>query len=494
MLIEAGKERTSEELGDEIAAFAAHMSAAMCRWLALVAEFDVREAWGELGFISCAHWVSWRCGVAPVTAREYVRIAARLREMPLTEAAFARGELSYSKVRALARVDGVVQEAELVAMAREASAAQLERIVASFRGVTRADADRSYSLRTLDTYTDDDGSLVIRGRLPAEMGAILSAALTRAEAELDRRLLAHAADGQRPPGSEAVDGETAVRRDSPGDPAGAGCSARRADALAWLAQVALRTSPDEGASQVTSGGVEVIVEVSAEALTGPDDGELHDGARHAEVQGGPPLAVATIRRLCCDAGLVPLVSDAGGAPLNVGRRTRAIPPSIRRAMVARDRCCRFPGCDRTRWLQAHHIEHWARGGETRLGNLVLLCHHHHQLVHEGGFTLTTDDREGGGYEVRTPHGHRLEQVPGHPVVSHDMSPVSASGARWTVAADAASASDAARDTGGRAEDTEPSSPGPMSLFPGSAGAPWDLGYAVDALLDWTSPTILAGCP
>src|SRR3989442_1033352 len=96
---------TIDELGEEIATLAAHVHAAMCRWLCLVAEFDGREGWAAWGCRSCAEWISWRCSIAPGAAREHVRVARRLADLPLVRAAFARGELSYSKVRALTRVE-----------------------------------------------------------------------------------------------------------------------------------------------------------------------------------------------------------------------------------------------------------------------------------------------------------------------------------------------------------------------------------------------------
>ncbi len=113
-----------------------------------------------------------------------------------------------------------------------------------------------------------------------------------------------------------------------------------------------------------------------------------DPSRRCEIDGsGSSLAVETARRLGCDASLVGIVDGARGEPLDVGRKTRAIPPPLRRALSARDGGCRFPGCGRTRFTEGHHVIHWADGGETTLDNLVTLCRHHHRLVHEGGFGL-----------------------------------------------------------------------------------------------------------
>ena len=118
------------------------------------------------------------------------------------------------------------------------------------------------------------------------------------------------------------------------------------------------------------------------------------------------VSAETCRRLGCDCSLVHVTEDADGEPLNVGRKTRAIPPAMMRALRLRDHGCRFPGCSCTRWVDGHHIHHWADGGETRLSNLVLLCRFHHRLIHEGGFSLVrTDD---GVLVFRRPDGSRLE--------------------------------------------------------------------------------------
>ena len=125
---------------------------------------------------------------------------------------------------------------------------------------------------------------------------------------------------------------------------------------------------------------EIVVHVEAEVLA---DGR----AGRCEIEHRTAIAAETARRLCCDAGIVPVVDGANGEPLSVGRRTRSIPPAVRRALSSRDRGCRFPGCAATHRLHGHHVKHWANGGETSLDNLILLCPTHHRLVHEGGFDV-----------------------------------------------------------------------------------------------------------
>jgi hypothetical protein len=152
-------------------------------------------------------------------------------------------------------------------------------------------------------------------------------------------------------------------------------SARRADALVRMAESALKGG---GRDARSAEHYQVVIHVDAESLSA-------GAAGRAEVEGGPPLAVETIRRLGCDASVVGVIEEGQGHPLSVGRRTRSIPPSIRRALRSRDESgCQFPGCTYDKYLDAHHIEHWAEGGKTELSNLVTLCRWHHRLVHEGG--------------------------------------------------------------------------------------------------------------
>src|SRR5436189_4557204 len=170
-----------DRLGDEIALLAAHIQAATSRWLEMVAEFDEREGCAAWGCHSCAQWLAWRCSIAPGAAREHVRVARALAGLPLVRAAFARGELSYSKVRALTRITTAANEPELVRMALEATAAQLDRIVGAYRGVLRIDDEREVDYRRHLAYRwEEDGSLSLSGRLAAADGALFLRALEAA--------------------------------------------------------------------------------------------------------------------------------------------------------------------------------------------------------------------------------------------------------------------------------------------------------------------------
>jgi Domain of unknown function (DUF222)/HNH endonuclease len=393
-----------EVLERQITELASHLNAAMCQWLELVAEYDAREGWAQWGCRSCAHWVSWQCSIAPGAAREHVRVARRLAALPVLRAAFAEGRLSYSKLRALTRVENVEREDELLELAEHATAAQLERLVRGYRQVTAAErtALGEPPERWVRWDHADDGSLLLYGRLPAEEGELLITALEAAREQLAAECRGGAAgsDSAGPASDDDVSAET------PHD-VGRSVGEARADALLALADATL------GRHQARRSGGDrhqVVVHVEVETLvTGPATGAPKRAA--CELASGIPLATETARRLACDTSVVRLL-ERDGRPLDIGRKTRSIPPALRRALEARDRGCRFPGCAATRFVDAHHIEHWAHGGATNLGNLVQLCRHHHRLLHEGGYSVT---RTGGGSLLfRRPDGRPIAGCPAPP--------------------------------------------------------------------------------
>ena len=178
-----------DQLGDEIAELAAHLEAATARLLDLIREFDARGGWNT-GFRSCAAWLGWRVGLDPGAAREKVRVARALGTLPLLAQALARGELSYAKVRALTRVATPETEGRLLAVGRTGTAAHVERIVRGWRRVDRQaerqETARQHASRALQVYPDEDGMVVVRGRLEPEAGALLLRALAAARERLYR--------------------------------------------------------------------------------------------------------------------------------------------------------------------------------------------------------------------------------------------------------------------------------------------------------------------
>ena len=153
-----------------------------------------------------------------------------------------------------------------------------------------------------------------------------------------------------------------------------GFFARQADALVEMARGYLAGDSDKTGS--TADHYQVLVHVDESAL---------------KCEGGKSdLPIESVRRLTCDVGVVEVTRDAEGNPLELGRKKRVVSPQLKRALLARDKHCRYPGCSHTRWLDAHHVMHWADGGETSLDNCILLCSKHHRLLHEGGYTIETN--------------------------------------------------------------------------------------------------------
>jgi hypothetical protein len=169
--------------------------------------------------------------------------------------------------------------------------------------------------------------------------------------------------------------------------------------LTTLAETTLRHGPEPLSAAER---YQVVVHVTAERLAGEETGRC-------ELDNGPGLALDTVRRIACDSSLIRITQDGAGNPLDIGRKTRAVPPALRRALQARDGGCRFPGCSHRRFVDAHHIRHWADGGDTSIDNLLTLCRRHHRLVHEGGFGVerTTD----GHIRFSRPDGRVIEEHP-----------------------------------------------------------------------------------
>ena len=525
-------------LGERIAELSARIQAATHELLVLIREFDEREGWD--GCLSCAQWLSWRAGLSPGAAREHVRVARALGKLPKLSDAMRRGRVSYSKVRAVSRVATPENEQTLLDVALAGTAAHVERIARAWRRIDRnveqAEERRQQASRELRTWVDEDGMVVVRGRLTPEVGAVLRRAL---EAACDQARRAPASErGAR----EGAADESAGVEEGAVDPAAPPLAQRQADAIGTVAEAALAGGLDRG----TAGDrYQVVLHVDAEALAEPRDvpagtsggaasgsearadgdrvpagtsGDVASGpeagaggdrvppgppaaahataggpgdgapmhtpsragrARHsrrrrtsgpcpgalpttppsdtaasettpsgaharrygparcarrpattASVASAPAAAKAagsqtvlgeaggihvsaeTARRLACDAATVTMRHGPGGGEiLDVGRRTRTISPALRRALAARDRQCRFPGCGNLR-CDAHHVEYWADGGRTALDNLVLLCRRHHRAVHEEGFRVAID--AAGDVQFLGPDGRPWPEAPPAP--------------------------------------------------------------------------------
>jgi hypothetical protein len=424
-----------ERMGDDIAELAAHLQAATYQLLRMIYQFDQLQGWAETGARSCAHWLSWRLCIGSNAAREKMRVARALAELPLLSQAMQRGQLSFSMARAITRVATPENEAELLTFAQHGSAHQVERLVRIYRGVQRAQSEereeRQHESRYLRTWTDDQGMLVIEGRLPPELGAAVQKALDLAEAQLARseENTANVTAVTPPPHEMSPPHGTA--NVTAVTPLPETAAQKRADALGLLAQSALGRSGflARGSGQAAD-HLQVVLHVDAEALTHPNQrgssaasAPSSAASAHPGVAGtccfehGEPISSMTAQRLSCDSSRVTMLHGADGGVLSVGRKTRAIPQAIRRALMTRDLGCRFPGCNHQQYLQAHHLQHWAAGGETRLDNLILLCSGHHRLLHEGRFSAALNLQ--GELVFSRPDGRVLPEVWPVPPVGED---------------------------------------------------------------------------
>ena len=357
--------RTLDQLEDDIISLSSHINATEYEFLVLVREFDLRQGWKAYHFNNCAEWLNMKCGISPGTAREKIRVANALFDLTATSLAFQKGDLSYSKARALTRIATPHNEKHLLDYAIPATALQVEDHCRELRNVQRdastVDANRLHQQRYLSRLVHGDGSMTISVELPKESGDLVMKALELALRDFDIAADTFAGEVSFPHTEDSH-------------------LARQADALVQMAKGYLAGGAGgKDKTSSTADHYQVMIHVDEEVL------------RQAPTQKSKSdLPCETIRRLCCDSGVVVVAQDKKGNPLNVSRKHRVVQPPLKRALLARDKCCRFPGCTHEKWLDAHHVKHWADGGETSLANTMLLCSKHHRLLHEGGFQIKKD--------------------------------------------------------------------------------------------------------
>ena len=423
-------------LGDQIAEMSAHIDAAMHRLLAAIREFDNVSGWHVQGALSCAHWLAWRVGWDLRTARERVRVARKLAELPLIDQELRIGAMSYSQARAISRVATAENEAVWVGYAKHMPASQLDTLCRSYQNVQAYDqahgsetgamagavlAAQVAALRTVTRRSLDNGMVKFEVVLASDEAAIVWAALnaTIAKARAELTPVEQTPVEQtpaEPPGALSSPAQSSPAQSSSAEqtpaepsraepllaataiePTSADRGRQRADAFMDIIQDRVRGSRPQRTP------IEIIITVPHAGLKG--SAEPSDLAMMAD---GAVIATTTVKRLCCDAGVVVAQLDALGQPLAIGRKTRTISAAIKRALHLRDRSCRFPGCTHSRYVDGHHITHWANGGETALSNLVLLCSAHHTMLHEGGCRVEANGAHGWDF-----FDHRNRRIKGH---------------------------------------------------------------------------------
>ena len=409
-------EESNDQLSDQITTLAGQINAATYRFLKLIAEFDRRQAWAGYGIRSCAHWLSWKCGLDMNTAREKVRVARALEALPAINAAFEKGELSFSKVRAMTRAATDINESYLLMIAEYGTTQQMETLVKSFRTVSRIekfdvtannDADLGTSeekkelnqqqfeqeARSVSCYQDDEGMWIIKAKLPAEEGALVAKVLQELGDNIADAKKREANNESAENNEKSVSAETEVEIFSFGslieneeekEEEKLTFPQRRADALVAITEHYLASGSDGSQGLSSLKGAErcqLVMHVRADSH--------NTGANNDASLDGRWLLPNAARRLACDASLLVVQEDEVGNVLDIGRKTRVIPPAMARVLAIRDSgCCQFPGCCETRYTEGHHIRHWADGGETKLDNLVTLCRYHHRELHKGSFFLS----------------------------------------------------------------------------------------------------------
>ena len=338
-----------EELDQGILDLCTRINTATYELLVLIREFDERAGFLQWGLQTCAEWLAWRCDISLTTAREKVRVAHALKVLPRISSAFSTGELSYSKVKEITRVANTENESHLLAFALRHTAVTVAERCRELRCGSETSigtAERAWAHRALRVRRDRERNLMtITIDLPMDAGELVEKALDKARDD------------------EALEIPDLVDTS---------WSTRQADAL-----ISLVTAYLSGDSGATNDNHLVTIHVDESALAGNE--------------GRATFPIESVKRHCCDGHAVVITETADGEPLSVGRKSRIIPKAIERAVRSRDRnCCTFPGCNNSRFLHCHHVEHWANGGETSVHNLMLLCTKHHALVHEGGFTIRKD--------------------------------------------------------------------------------------------------------
>jgi hypothetical protein len=322
--------------------------------LALIAEMDRRRSFEDEGFLSATSWLRDRFRISGGEAKRWVELARRLAELPEVARALADGDISFDHARLLAcaAVDHPQHFEDdhkvLIDAARELSPANLRKALDYWRQAHNAEASvaeeqRRFDRRKVFASQTLDGMWRLDGYSDPESGAVIQTAL-------------HAA--MEPWALDPNDERTPAQR--------------RHDALVDICRFYLDHAeiPQQGGERP-----HVTVQVDLATLEGR-------AGKTCELDSTGVVSPETARRLACDAGVSRVITRGPSEPLDVGRRTRTIPPAIRRALVVRDGGCVADGCDRPpRWTDAHHRVHWADGGPTSLDNLVLLCRRHHRMAH-----------------------------------------------------------------------------------------------------------------
>ena len=362
-----------------------------------------------------ANWLSWRIGCGLGAAAEKVRAARALGDLPKIDAALEAGQLSYCKVRAMTRVATADNEELLLEQARTSTGAQLEKVCSGLRRAQRIigqDNNHAPPERYVRKRHTQEGMVRIELVLRPDEAELFWQALHLCKQQLRAASKSSPPDGEAenmgadlsaesgPVGLSAESGPVAVSAQS------ASPAPTLADGAVALAEYRL-ASAEQGKARPGGERRLLMIHLRQDQLEGSFRAELHDGT---------PLSTETLLRCACDSGIVAVKTDkdGNGDVLDIGRKTRTPSPALMRALKTRHRRCAWPGCTCEAYLEAHHLEHWAQGGETSLSNTTILCWLHHGQVHEGGFRIERGDN--GALLFFDSDGRRIEPAPRPPLL------------------------------------------------------------------------------
>ncbi len=330
------------------------------------AEFAATDEYDRQGSISPIHWIRLNCHMGSGAAADRVAVGEQLQSVPESHQSMADGEIGFAHLALIARTAAAIAESgtnqpfdetPLLNKARDLSVGRFRNFCHHMRHAAdpegyAAEQAQGVEARVLSLSGGESGMVWVRGVLDAEGGAALRTAL-----------------------------EPLAKRNGQGDDRKR--DRRLADALLELATHSLDTGlvPQRAGQRA-----HLQVTTTLETLL------QRTGSPAADLEFSLPISAASVERLACDCNMTRILLSTDSAVIDVGRSKRVVAPATRRALNIRDRCCRWPGCDRSAsWSAAHHVVHWARGGATDLSNLVLLCYRHHWMVHEGRWQLVRTD-------------------------------------------------------------------------------------------------------
>jgi len=333
------------------------ITANLADMLELLVRYDDIQGWKSSGAKHFAEWMNLEMSICRSLSFEYLRVGRQLRKLPNTTALFRAGKLTWSKVRIIARVANADTENILCHAALDASVSEVDRLCAQYKwnkegngSDTDGDNQRAmqqWNSRSFTWSEASNGNTRIQLSLPPELAQVF---MNGIEHVLDQK-----------------DDNT--------------MSQSRADAAVCMAETSLQAS---GQHITTADRYQVIVSVDASELS--TDSSNSTLSKRPTLQGATPIATESAKRIACDCSITKNLT-INGEPLDIGRKARVWTAAQDRAIRDRDQHCQFYGCTETRYLQIHHIVHWADGGSTSVDNGVCLCSGCHRKVHEGGYTI-----------------------------------------------------------------------------------------------------------